>query len=354
MFLFLTVCVLFSNTINGNTSCNQNTIDLLANWISDCQINEENSNNLATHGIFAVSPNKSWIVPYFTNNGLRGFLRSNHPERYKMTRDWLDWYINNIDENGVMSDYTWDGINLNSSAPDSEDAYAASFWGLVYEYYQFSNDTSWFLQPNAKEQMELMADYLINVLQQDDGLAWAKQSYKIKYLMDNCQVYWGLQSLAKIETEIYNDIEQAEIYFNAASAVKEGIHTVLYDENTMLYKPHAGATDVDLSVWYPDAAALVFPQFYGVDDYCDPISVHLRQVLNENWDGIPASEKNWTNECINDAYCSPWAFIGYIYSKAGDTDLGFAQAEFIKNEKIDNGFPWIFTNSRRWFSGYEC
>ena len=59
-------------------------------------------------------------------------------------------------------------------------------------------------------------------LQGADGLTWAKSGYGVKYLMDNCEVSWGLRSLARVEAAVYRDGLTAGRYQAAALQVLTG------------------------------------------------------------------------------------------------------------------------------------
>ncbi len=281
------------------------------------------------------------IEPYFSHIGARGMLRSRHTDKFGYVLRWMDWYLKHIDQNGQMYNYYYkkDGTGETDCASDviknackyvdAEDCVPPMFWILAYEYYQYCGDKTFFT-PAVKAKMEGAANFLINNLMDTDKLFFAKQDYRIKYTMDNCEVYMGFLSLSKIEAEIYKDTKKGELFSNLASNIKSTVQNKLYNKTTKLYDFCLGES-INPKQWYSGGGITVsqWPQLYNVDDRNSQRSKFQRQTLNENFDGkINPDWKSidFVNKHVDD-FC--WPVIGYVFSGAGDTEKGFKQVGYI-------------------------
>lgn len=324
----------------------QNNIDTLSNYIYNQQYAD---NTLPSYGairkntgtVAIAGQNYCFIEPYFNHIATIGILQSNHPDKCGFALRWMNWYLNHLDTQGKMVNFCYkvDGT-AESTCPagatgifcnyiDAEDSDPALFWILAYDYYTTSGDQAFFTS-SVKTKLETAATYLLDSLIDTDNLSVAKKSYPIKFTMDNSEVYKGLLALSKIEGQIYNDASKSSLYLAKANSVKTAVKTLLYNNTTGLYDYNLGSS-IDSTQWYGfGITASVWPQLFGVDSLNDTRSIHQRIVLHNNFDGTPGT--NWTTSAFLgsvDAYT--WASIGYLFSIAGDTAKGYAQASYISS-----------------------
>ena len=205
-----------------------------------------------------ISPDeyKTWrsakVMPYFSDTAVLGVIRADRAmgtaEGKEVCLNYINWYISRMntaesDVNGVAGtvyDYyifqSDDGRTVslplydayasqyegqaNPYDYDSTDSYAALFLQILFEYADVYDST--FL-----EGREDVVDALINVLEATYvptlGLTYAKPSYAVCYMMDNCEVYCGYVEAAKIYSRFFGNEEKAEQCRRRAETVQEAI-----------------------------------------------------------------------------------------------------------------------------------
>lgn len=122
-------------------------------------------------------------------------------------------------ENGRLAD---EQVAMKSSGKpsyDSVDSYAATFLCVLAEYYSQTGDKV-LLQENAGD-IQRIFTCLASLF--DNGLTWSKPDYRIKYLMDNCEVYEGLAAAERLFGEALDAPELA----GSAAALKEQLAQAL-------------------------------------------------------------------------------------------------------------------------------
>ena len=108
---------------------------------------------------------------------------------------------------GTVYDHeVWYGVPSTQSY-DSSDSYAATFLTLVRAYYDTTGDAA-FLR-GIEADLRLVAGAIYSTMDPRDGLTYAKADYRIKYLMDNAEVYRGLLDWAYLLREVYGDAGEA-------------------------------------------------------------------------------------------------------------------------------------------------
>ena len=140
----------------------------------------------------AASP--VWAVPYDGNFAAMALLAANdlkpNSEDLHRVERWLLWYAEQQkpdgtidDQEGTVSSYKANGRR------DSTDSYAATFLMAVARYQRAIGDRTSLVIDHAA----IKALSAIEAVSQKDGLTIAKPDYPMKYLMDNIEVYGGLQ-----------------------------------------------------------------------------------------------------------------------------------------------------------------
>jgi len=211
-------------------------IDSEVEWILEQQIDlpDETSNGAIVMNLVAYGENR--VMPYFSNFAAMGLLA--RPQYAPEVKLWMDWYfahMNFPDRNGVegtIYDYIitmpagTEEIMMSGGKEhfDSIDSYASTFLVLLKKYYQVTGNDDYLI--DNRENIEIIADVMVSV-QQSDGLTWAITDYKVKYLMDNAEVYEGFEAIEWITRNVYNDKDKADYWEECKNAVADGVENKL-------------------------------------------------------------------------------------------------------------------------------
>jgi len=271
-------------------------------WLKSCQILKPGSN---ADGAIKKYPDQGWITPYFSNFAAMAMLED--PLSHARVERYLDWYLRNLEKNGTILDYHYDEqMNFKTARPDSEDSYAGTFLSLVSAYHHRTGQTGW-----VRENLPLLikvAEVIINLMDRD-GLTFALASYRVKYLMDNCEAYQGLRDFASLLEHLGD--QDARRYQAGADAIAAGIERWLWNPRAKCY--HASKTGwlrprVNLRKFYPDATCQVFPVLYGLIKPDSERAAHLYRLFNKN-------QPDWVYISPPDF---PWMLLGYYACLHGD------------------------------------
>jgi hypothetical protein len=207
-------------------------------------------------GTFRLGPERRQINPYFTNLALVPLVRLGAHEPVKQH---VYWYLQHVNERGYVNDYRLEnGRETDTGTADSEDSYHATLFSLLAEMLRHSGETDWLLP--HRDTLAAIFRALIH-LQQKDGLTWAKESYRVKYLMDNCEVLRGLEDAAFLFAQLGDSGTAAEARLRMEACLG-GIGS--------MFSPVRGTYAVFDShhptwrKWYPDVTSQAFPIIYGV------------------------------------------------------------------------------------------
>lgn len=228
----------------------------VARWI--IEQNQRPSGAIVLHAI-----DKSRIVPYFANHAAWGLVP--YKKYNKEIRAYLDWYFARLNRPdrfgriGTVYDYEIrNGQEVSTNDYDSADAYAGTFLTLVRAWYESDPATTRAYLASHRADLETIAIVIIS-LQQPDGLTWAKDNYRVKYLLDNAEAYAGLRDLAAIGPAIGIAPQLVDHFKKSAAAIQDGINRHLWDAARGHYMVglHEDRKPIlaNLAVWYPDAIA---------------------------------------------------------------------------------------------------
>ncbi|MEJ8546060.1 hypothetical protein [Brevibacillus borstelensis] len=270
-------------------------------------------------GTFRLGPERNQVNPYFTNLALIPMIGLGE---LKIVQEHIDWYLQNRNENGYVNDFVIRGELLeDTGAADSEDSYHATLFSLLAEWVRYAEDIVW-LKDREQECLELLEG--IGRLQQNDGLTWAKGSYRVKYLMDNCEVAKGLEDAAFLFSLLGNKTacKEAEL---RAEACRQGIGRMY----SPLRKSFAvyGRIFPSWRKWYPDATSQAFPIVYGI------ASAEIARLL---YSRITRSFPQFERFQTGDPY--PWMTMGVCALRMGDLArvnrmLATAQAMYVEGPR---------------------
>lgn len=288
----------------------QAIIDSELQWLADLQV---------SNGAFAfhsTEDGNTIFHPYFSSFTALAFLRADKEKRYEeVVTKYMDWHFAHLnskenDINGIGGTiYDYEGkikdrivlVEESKYEYDSIDSYAATFLMLLWEFYEYKEDEVYLL----KHHDEIIS--VIGAIQDvmDDGLTYAKPDYKVKYLMDNSEVYYGLISGANLvekvfvpgfekDSQSYND---ARILLNALEEdidkLESQLEKTMWNEKEGHYEVALGDdgiafSDFDWNEFYPSAVAQMFPIIFEVIDPKEERAQELYEVFSNYyiWQGM--------------------------------------------------------------------
>lgn len=347
-------------------------IDTSLDWIAEMQ---------APSGALPMYPvrkpgDSSKICPYFSEfAGLSLLLR---PEKYgDNVRRYLDWHISRLNtaetdyngEDGTIYDYILtldeDGtfreeimIDPSTGGPlyDSTDSYAALFLHLILEYSLATGNTG-YIRSNT-DAIDRSVKAMLCTL--DDGLTWAKPDYKVKYLMDNCEVYRGLCSAVSIYSDILLPVcvdQKRAGYMNQEISRLTEIKKDLYEAiekylwNNADDSYYVGVVEgnkgipekTDWQLFYPDALAQLFPVIMDLASTDEPRAVSLYERFSQNFSTKDTAWERMKGNRLGKHYIN--GLIVYTAARMKDHDKVETYMEIFKKKIMDKGFPFPAFNS---------
>jgi hypothetical protein len=143
-----------------------------------------------------------WVAPYFANYAALALIANF--ERQKTFADlervgrWLDWCSTHQTKEGFWCDYEGTVADYqNNQKVDAWDSSAATFLLTAGRFQRAGGKVKPKVVNAAKSALKC-----IQTVTDKDGLTWAKPMYKVKFLMDNIEVYAGLVEGARFFQEI--------------------------------------------------------------------------------------------------------------------------------------------------------
>lgn len=314
----------------------QNNFDATSNWMAQ---------SAAPNGALLYTPQQ--IDPYFANIAAIGMTKD--PNRMPQVVAWMNWYVNHLNWPdkwglyGTTYNYTVNnGVETSTNDADSTDSYAATFLTVAWNAWENGDANTRSYISSLSYQLDTIGGVLIQT-QQSDGLTWAKPDYQIKYLMDNCEAYRGLRDLASL-FQAMGDSAKSSYYGAAANNMQNGILAMWMDGNWAVYKDYYGNYIApNMSTWYADATAQVFPVLMGVVAGSDARAQQSYASFNEAWPGWPTLSFN-----AQDSF--PWCLIVDAAAAMGDNARVATYITNIQSKYVSNSFPWPFYNAEGgWF-----
>jgi hypothetical protein len=285
------------------------------------------------------------VTPYYANLAVLGLCRARTPQCARVAGLWIGWYLDHLDPtsaaDGVPCDhyYRADGTGetncLKPGDPllcrhnDATDSAAATFFSVLWAAHQAGLPTITLASPERRKQIESLAAVLLK-LQQPDGLCWAKTGYRVKYLEDNSEVYAGLNDLAGLEKEVFNNPAVSASYRQAAERVRRGISAELYDSRTKLFMvakfEDGKRQQANLDKWYPDTQAQLWPLLFGVEAPDDAAIAAVISAVNDRWDGRLKPDWSSHPELVNQGWIEGGDACAMLLAGQAVRVQGFVQA----------------------------
>jgi hypothetical protein len=281
------------------------------------------------------------IEPYFANVAATGL--TTEPQQLGRVRAWMAWYVAHLNRpdrwglDGTIYDYAYrNGHETSLRRADSVDSYAATFFTLARTLYDTGDVTSQRYVVAIRPDLETMATMVTgSAISQRDGMTIALPTYPVAYLMDNAEVWRGLNDLSVLEGVAFHDAAGAARYRAAARHVADGIET-LWNASSNIYasskqEPDGPLTSSRWSVWYPDATAQLFPMLQGLQTPRSRRAAALWSAFNAAW-------PNW--DVLKNPTAQPWVLVGMTASIEGDTRRAQTFTAAIERVYGARGYPW--------------
>lgn len=261
------------SAFSENASSKEN-VEQLYNWL----INTQLSNGALP--VYGKEDGDVSINPYFSSITTLAILKYSGDESgLESVKNYYDWHFDRLNEDGSIYDYeaiiaNKEIVSENSKADyDSADSYAALFLISLWKYIEAGGNKDYIIENQDK--IYLIIDLMTSLID-DDGLSKVSHTNGTKYLMDNCEVYAGLNSASMILEKVvlgqygvfsrdyWETVKQIVNLRLAGYKMKAAIEIHLWNNNSGCYDVGInsnGSTIVadECDDFYPDAVAQLFP-----------------------------------------------------------------------------------------------
>ena len=293
-------------------------------WIAGTQLSN------GALAMTSMNYGKVQVNPYFADFAALSLL--NQPALYGgVVKKYMDWHFAHLNTaaedpsglDGTIFDYTYTVKNgvvtleeWTTPTPtyDSTDSYAATFLMVMQKYAAQTGDNAYILS-HAKDVERVLNALFVTM---DEGLTYGQPTSQVKMLMDNCEVYGGLQAAVAL----YRDVlipagaGTTQTHDFLQSAVDDLVAAM--ERDLWIGRYYAPAIYLDGSLYepfswakyYPSAVAQLFPIFHGV---LDPTSSRAQQLYDTFCDYY-----DWEHHNHPDHYV--WSSNAYTAAVMGDYD----------------------------------
>jgi PKD repeat protein len=325
----------------------QNDIQTASAWLATQQLSD---------GAIISAPDH--INPYFANQAASGWLQDS--TRYTAVGNYMQWYFNHVNRttdvwgiSGTIYDYAVSnaqtgGCYDSPCKADSTDSYASTFLSLAWSAWSTGDSGLRNLISSNRATLDLIAGVLTNPksLDSSDGLTWAYPGYPYKYVSDNCEGYRGLSDYANLVQTAFGDSAAAANWNTAAGNMRNGILS-FWNASTNTWavdKLSSGAfNQANMTNWYPDAVAQIYPVVFGVVAPTDSQVVSAYASLNTAF-------QNWDTFQFRDSF--PWTIVGYAATLMGDTTRANQYRSSVESKFVNVApqfpYPW-YDGEDGWF-----
>lgn len=293
----------------------------------------------------AILYTSTQVNPYFANIAAIGAVHGGID--LPNVRRWMQWYVaRSADPNpwsvpGAITNYSVaaGGALQSTGEADSIDAYAATFLSLAAAAWQEGDASLRAYVAGIGPDIERIAA-AVAAVSDADGLTWALPTYRIKYLMDNSEVYHGLLDLATLRTQAFGDIAGGLRATTQAQQIQAKIGTTFWDGGRGAF---AVALDASGGKTWPvagdwqGATAQLFPILHGV---VAPSSVSAQTAYARFSSAFPG----WPMLQKPDEY--PWVSVAFVALKMNDLGRANTYAGTIQQRFVPGfAYPWYCAES---------
>ena len=338
-------------------------VEIETEWLASLQL---------SNGAMPMTGTKNGVVtanPYFSAFAVLAILKGD--DKYlPVVKKYMEWHFDHLntaqtDYNGVdgtIYDYRItvengqvkkEEIVINGQGKkqyDSTDSYAAMFLEILWKYYEKSGDDA-YIKSNYSD-IKRIINALYSTMH--DGLTWAKPDYKIKYLMDNVEVWRGMDNIILLyENLLKTSFQDAPAMLTKLKTdrdlVASKIEEQMWNESEKYYEcaiGHGGvvAYDFDWDNFYPSATSQLFPITSGM---VKPDSARAK-LLYANFNkyySTGESEKTWEEMDIPDSFY--WGEMAYCGALMGDEARVKSYMTLYRNVMRNHAWPLYNSDAGR-------
>lgn len=309
-----------SGSLQADIDFYKEILEIETGWLSGLQL---------PNGAMPMTAAKTGTVkvnPYFSSFAVLAILEGDK-KYYPVVKKYMDWHFAHLntaatDYNGVdgtIYDYditvsdgkvVSEAIATNDRGTkqyDSSDSYAAMFLAILWSYYDKTGDAA-YIKAHYTE-IKRILNALYNTM--NDGLTWAKPDYKIKYLMDNAEVWRGIDKAVllyeKVLKPAFADASAMLTRLKAdRTLVASKIEELMWNEAGQYYECAIGeggevAYNFDWNNFYPSATSQVFVITNGLLK-TDSARAKLVYANFNKYYSTGESKKTWEQMSIPDAF----------------------------------------------------
>ena len=272
----------------------------------------------------------SQLNPYFSCSAALGLLAGGDMEAAER---YIRWHFGHLEETGIIYDYTVrveEGAitEISSLGCDSTDSYAALFLVLLDEYAKAGGVNALLTEHR---------DAIARVVGAMDatfhfGLTYAKPGYRIYFLMDNCEAAAGYRAAASLWKQLGSPWQALRCVLRAL-CIRLAVNLRLWNFRRGSYD-YALDTPSDPAIFYPDAAAQLFPLAFGL---LRPSSGRAGRLYRD----FLANQPQWLEGHNGGDY--PWVILLRAALAMGDTDTVAQYLRAVKELCMDGAA------SGRWY-----
>mgnify|MGYP000853090762 CR=1 FL=1 len=290
-------------------------------------------------GYLSMTPFNTKINPYFNNIALWGIV--DNPAYSPTVKKWILWYVKHLNKpdrfgvTGSIYDYQVKSSSEIVSAQDydSSDSYGATFLSLVKRYYQTSQDKIFLLE--LEPELNLVVQAIYSTLDPKDGLTYAKINYRIKYLMDNLEVFAGLKDWAYLLENVYNQPDKAEKISVDAELIYRSLQGMWLGKCFAFAKDETGKLfPTNTGKFYPDMTAQLMAIAFNLTS---------KEQAELIWSDFNNRFPKWTRLGHPDSF--PWSLMVYAGAKVGDWEKVLAYLNSIEFTYGSMDYPWPWHSS---------
>ena len=286
------------------------------------------------------------VDPYFANIAAIGALRGGLDQLD--VKRWMQWYVaHSSDPNpwripGAITDYdvSAGGALRTSGEADSVDSYAATFISLAATAWRLGDPSLRGYVAGSRADIERIASAM-DAVSDRDGLTWALPNYRLKYLMDNSELYRGLVDLATLRAHAFGDLAGAARASSHALRVQAAIRTRYWDAKSGLFA--LALDEAGAKVWpksgdfMEDGTSQLFPILHGV---IEPTSSQAQIAYSR----FSATFPNWPVLEKPDVF--PWASVAFVALQMNDVNRARTFANTVQQRYAPAfTYPWYCAES---------
>lgn len=320
-----------------------------AAWIASLQLTD------GSFSCYEIEENMpARVNPYFSTYAAIALLQSDYDKTNKEKIDaYINWYFSHMnteqDKNGSVGTIYDYQVNVrgnevisgeDTGSYDSADSYAAVFLILLCDYYEKYRDAE-ILNAN-KEKIDMLVDLLLSL--QSHGYTESMQGSGVKYLMNNAEVYCGLQRAFRLYYTLWGSEKRTQLTGCAALLFQDNFdsswwsgeyyYSVLKGNNDPYY-----GDGQDWEKLYEFALPQLFPVIFGIKKPGEPESGQVYSDFCRQWNWTMLEYDEQTEGNVT------WSLIGYAAATMGDYESVDAFLENLNEWEGDRSYPYYSGDS---------